>query len=208
MDLLEEVQLLSGVPDKHQWRFSASGQYSSKSAYEALFIGAVHFEPWELIWKSWAPKKCQFFIWLAVHKRSWTADRLARRGLAHPTCCVLCDQVEEDIQHIIIGCVFAKQVWFQMLSKVGLSVLAPQAADTSFEDWWIKVDKLAPTVFRKGINSLIILGAWMIWKQRNDCVFNGASPNVQRILTHIEEEAHLWCLAGARELAWLPVANG
>jgi len=46
VDLLEEVQLLSGVPDKHQWRFSASGQYSSKSAYEALFIGAVHFEPW------------------------------------------------------------------------------------------------------------------------------------------------------------------
>ena len=113
-----------------------------------------------------------------------------------------------DIQHILIGCVFAKQVWFQMLSKVGLSVLAPQAADTSFEDWCIKIDKLAPTVFRKGINSLIILGAWMIWKQRNDCVFNGVSTNVQRILTHIEEEAHLWCLAGARELARLPVANG
>jgi hypothetical protein len=112
---------------------------ASKSAYETLFIGAVHFEPWELIWKSWAPKKCQFFIWLAVHKRCWTADRLARRELPHPTCCVLCDQVEEDIQHILVGCVFAKQVWFQMLSKVGLSALAPQATDTSFEDWWIKV---------------------------------------------------------------------
>jgi hypothetical protein len=79
VDLLEEVQLLSGVPDKHQWRFSASGQYSSKSAYETFFIGAVHFEPWELIWKSWVPKKCQFFIWLVVHKRCWMADRLATR---------------------------------------------------------------------------------------------------------------------------------
>jgi hypothetical protein len=39
-------------------------------------------------------------------------------------------------------------------------------------------------------------------------VFNGASPNVPRILTHIEEEAHMWCLAGARELARLHVANG
>jgi hypothetical protein len=87
-------------------------------------------------------------------------------------------KVEEDIQHILTGCVFAKQVWFQMLSKVGLSALAPQAADTSFKDWWIKIDKLAPTAFRKRINSLIILGARMIWKQQNNYVFNWASPNV------------------------------
>jgi nuclear pore complex protein Nup210 len=112
------------------------------------------------------------------------------------------------IEHILIGCVFAMQVWFQLLNKVGLSALAPQAADTSFEDWWIKVDKLVPKIFKKGINSLIVLGAWMIWKQRNNCASNRAMPNMQRILTHIEEEAHLWCLAGARELAWLPVANG
>jgi len=101
----------------------------------------------------------------------WQCTNVAGQG--HTSKCVLCDQVEEDIQHILIGCVFSKQVWFQMLSKVGLSVLTSQAADTSFEDWRIKIDKLAPTVFRKGINSLIILGALMIWKQRNDCVFTG-----------------------------------
>jgi hypothetical protein len=49
--------------------------------------------------------KCQFFLWLAFHNRSWTADRLAKRGLPHPSC-VLCDQ-EEHIQHIIIEYVFS-----------------------------------------------------------------------------------------------------
>jgi hypothetical protein len=35
-------------------------------AYGTLFIGAIHFEPWELIWNSWVPKKCQYFIWLGL----------------------------------------------------------------------------------------------------------------------------------------------
>ncbi|GJN12867.1 hypothetical protein PR202_ga31184 [Eleusine coracana subsp. coracana] len=135
------------------------------------------------------------------------ADRLARRGMPHPESCVLCDQQDESIQHILIGCVFAKQVWFNLLHKVGLSSLAPQADDNSFEDWWVKTDRLALSIFKKGVNSLIILGAWMIWKQRNDVVFNGASPNVQRTLSLIVDEVHLWSLAGAQELARLPVAE-
>ena len=48
------------------------------------FNGAVNFEPWEFIWKSWVPKKYQFFLWLAAHDRCWTADTLTRRGLPHP----------------------------------------------------------------------------------------------------------------------------
>ena len=61
-DLLSEVSLQLNEEDTHVWQFSASGQYTSKSAYEALFIGATSFGPWERIWKSWAPSKCKFFF--------------------------------------------------------------------------------------------------------------------------------------------------
>ena len=30
--------------------------------YESLFYGATLFEPSKLIWKSWASKKCKFFL--------------------------------------------------------------------------------------------------------------------------------------------------
>ena len=55
-DLLSGVQLQAGVMDKHV-HLSSSGQYTAKSAYDALFQGAVSFGPWEQIWKSWAPAK-------------------------------------------------------------------------------------------------------------------------------------------------------
>lgn len=90
-DVLIEFNL-SQEDDIHVWRFEGSGQYTAKSAYRAFFNGAVLFEPWRRIWKTWAPAKCKTFLWLAVRNRCWTADRLARRNLPHPALCPLCDQ--------------------------------------------------------------------------------------------------------------------
>uniref|UniRef100_A0A0A9FLA7 Uncharacterized protein n=1 Tax=Arundo donax TaxID=35708 RepID=A0A0A9FLA7_ARUDO len=30
---------------------------------------------------------------------------------------------------------------------------------------------------RRGLNTLIILGAWILWKHHNDCIFNGVSKS-------------------------------
>jgi len=101
-DLLSNIVLHPDIEDTHVWQFSPSEKYSAKSAYESLFIGATSFRPWERIWKSWAPNKCKFFMWLAADNRCWTADRLSRRNLPHPEHCPLCDQAEETIDHLLV----------------------------------------------------------------------------------------------------------
>jgi hypothetical protein len=103
-----------------------------KSAYDRFFIGAVGFEPADRIWNTWAPPKCKSFLWLAVINRCWTADRLARRGLDHPDKCPLCDQEDETVQHILVSCVFAREVWVQILSLVGLQHLSPSLGEWIF----------------------------------------------------------------------------
>lgn len=161
------------------------------------------FEPYERISKSWAPPKCRFFMWLVAHRCCWTADRLARRGLPHPEQCPHCSQEDEDIQHLLVGCVFARQFWFKLLQDVGIEVLAPQLTEVSFDDWWRKVECVVGGEMRKGLNSLIILGASTIWKHRNDCVFNGATPNITTALMLAKDEANLWSIAGAKGITLL-----
>jgi hypothetical protein len=73
--------------------------------------------------------------------------------------------------------------------------------DSSFDAWWDKAVLTVSGDAQKGLNSLIILGAWTIWKHRNDCVFDGAAPRLSTALNLAREEALLWSIAGAKELS-------
>jgi hypothetical protein len=61
-DMLQDVQLAEGMPDQHCWSPSSSGLYSSRSAYDRFFVGAVGFEPTGRIWKNWAPQDASFLF--------------------------------------------------------------------------------------------------------------------------------------------------
>jgi len=201
-DVLTDV-VLQDTEDIHHWKFEASGLFSSRSAYRAFFAGSMGFEPWKRLWKSWAPSKCKTFIWVAIRNRCWTVDCLQKRGLPHPDYCPLCDQEEETVQHLLTTCVFARQFWFSILQSLNLSQLVPRHTDNSFADWWKKSWKKLQKHLRKGFNSLVILGAWVIWKHRNACVFDGTTPNLQGALQSFKDECHLWQISGAKGLAAL-----
>jgi hypothetical protein len=36
--------------------------------------------------------------------------------------------------------------------------------------------------------TLVIMGAWTLWKHRNRCVFDGASPSLAAPLSQVDEE--------------------
>jgi hypothetical protein len=117
---VDEVAIQPGVPDMLIWRLSSSGSYSTKSAYVAFFKGVVSFEPVDRIWKSWALGKCKFFMWLVRHNRCWTSDRFAKCIMDHPDHCSLCDQQEENINHLLLSCVFVRQFWNCLLRVADL----------------------------------------------------------------------------------------
>jgi hypothetical protein len=111
------------------------------------------------LWRSWAPQKCKFFLWLAMRNKCWTVDNLEKRGLQHPGSCLLCDQESETIQHILTSCVFARQFWYHLFASFGMCHLSPRADEDSFEEWR-RTSKCIRKEKRKGINNAIILGAW------------------------------------------------
>jgi nuclear pore complex protein Nup210 len=72
-----------------------------------------------------------------------------------------------------------------------------------FDDWWDRLWHAAPEQQKKGLNSLVVLGAWVLWTHHNSCVFYGAAPSIARVLNVSSEERRLWEIAGARSLSSL-----
>jgi hypothetical protein len=79
-------------PDRFLWRWTASGQFTSKSAYNVMFVGETSILGVKELRKSWAPNKCRFFIWLSLLGRSWTWDKLFRHGIRSDDTCALCSR--------------------------------------------------------------------------------------------------------------------
>ncbi|CAL5002947.1 unnamed protein product [Urochloa decumbens] len=87
-----------------------------------------------------------------------------------------------------------------IFQPLGLLNLAPDPSVIRFTGWWRKTVAAAPKEVRKGINSLIILVAWELWKHRNSCVFDNQRPNIQDVLWSVNTEGSIWCMAGACKL--------
>jgi hypothetical protein len=53
---------------------------------------------------------------------------------------------------------------------------------------------------RKGMNIVIIFGAWCLWIHRNKAVFNGENPSLGTIRCVFVDEMGCWIKAGAKHL--------
>jgi hypothetical protein len=43
--------------------------------------------------------------------------------------------------------------------------------DEVFQEWWRKAEARLPKCKKKGLNSLVMIVAWCVWKHRNACTF-------------------------------------
>jgi hypothetical protein len=100
------------------------------------------------------------------------------RCLNHPDRCTSCDQEVETIDHLLVSCVFTREFWFFLLRKFGLQSLAPQPCSSAFMNWLQEGSEAMDSLIKKGLNSIIILGAWIIWNHQNKCVFYVRAPSL------------------------------
>ncbi|KQJ83471.2 hypothetical protein BRADI_5g15081v3 [Brachypodium distachyon] len=192
-DRVAEV-ILSDYDDRFRWKWSGNGIYTASSAYAAFFRGRVLAAGATEVWSSKAQTKCKTFMWLALKNRFWTADRLSKRGLPHPARCPLCDQSDETIDHLLLGCVVAREVWSTLLRGWNRLCWLPTLQASLAEGWTSLV--VQGKKERRNLNTSITLICWCLWKHRNSVVFDAATPNARKIQQMIDSEGRAWSSAG------------
>ena len=135
---LWQQQRTSNTPDTFSWKWTADGQFTTASAYRPFFIGQYAIPGARQLTKSRALGRCKFFLWLAIHDRCWTNERRKRHNLQDGDSCTFCDQQSESINHLLVGCVFAREVWYMVLRKGNLQRLTPSPSASDFVHWWLQ----------------------------------------------------------------------
>lgn len=175
------------------WLAEANGVFSVKSAYSLLCAGKTRLAIGKIIWKSRAPTRCKFFMFLAMRGACLTTDNLQRRGWQMASICHLCLADGESCSHIFHDCPFTQQVWTRIRSRLDLPCSTPSEG---LINWWYTARKTVHKQDRKTFDAGVILVTWLVWKERNARIFDGKAASAEQVCASIVEEWESWKAAG------------
>lgn len=59
-----------------------------------------------------------FLIWLAIHNRLSTGDRMKKRNSEMSTKCICCDNIEEKRNHLFFSCRYSAEIWKNLTKRL------------------------------------------------------------------------------------------
>jgi hypothetical protein len=140
---------VESAPDRFCWKWTTSSQYSASSVmYRVFFIGQTGVLGAKELQKTIAPPICKFFVWLALLGRCWTSESLQHHSLPNSGACTLYSQSDEVLSHLLLTCVYSREVWTCCLQACDLQHLQP-GVDEELSLWWLRC--------RKRIDKVVIL---------------------------------------------------
>ncbi|XP_057863439.2 uncharacterized protein LOC131071570 [Cryptomeria japonica] len=98
------------------WCVAKSGMYKVQLGYELQRHREKDTKwPGALCWNKSVLPKAGVFLWIALHGRILTGERLKLSGISCPSICTLCKGDGEMTEHFLFWCPYAKQCWDWLL---------------------------------------------------------------------------------------------
>lgn len=173
--------------DELWWPHTSNGILSVKSVYHALKgqKRLLQNEPstssgispflWQTIWNSKVPQKIKIFLWKVVHNILPVQQNLFKKRITRSNVCPICQKEMESIEHAFLRCDWTRPVWFGLQLGYALN----QGNTNSLNAWlseWIEKISMIQELKEYSIMKLFCT-LWMIWKSRNEFIFQQQNPN-------------------------------
>ena len=107
-----------------------------------------------------------------------------------PSRCVLCKEDSESIDHLLMHCKVAGDLWKKLFREAGFLWVFPERCNSFLveEVFGFGTNKMARALWKSMVMSLM----WTIWLERNDRIFNGKELEQQDIFEKARFSASLW----------------
>jgi len=205
-DLVRDIQGFVKIQeeDRWDWELEENGSYSVKSMFkkleERVGIGLEWGEPerkvFEQVWKSSAPSKVVALSWKLLLNRIPTRLNFVHRNVLPPNanlCCVFCNEENESTNHLFIHCRVSWCIWLNL--QYWLEMAFPTPNDL-FNLWRCWNDMLPQRKYlKKGLKIIWHTAIWVMWKARNNVIFNNYDLSVDHMVEEIKVVSWRWTLS-------------
>lgn len=126
--------------------------------------------PWaNLVWGPPSIPRVSFVVWMAIHERLNTGDRLHLFGLVPNPTCPFCHGPEENHSHLFFRCVYSSRIWGAIQVKCNFNW--PQLS------WLESVVDATKSIKGKTLKSALmklsfLCTVYQIWLERNRRIFS------------------------------------
>ena len=189
--LLHSHALISKEADKLNWVLNSLGLFDTRSYYLALQASTASEFAWKSVWKVKAPQRVIFFVWTAAWGWILTCDNLMRRGFVMAGWCCMCKNSGESVNHLLLHCNVARELWNFVLCAYGVSWVFPETVSdflAGWHNWWGRKSSRIWNLIPHCI-------MWNIWRERNGRIFENQEHSVGRIIELLMGSLYDWATA-------------
>ncbi|XP_071704188.1 uncharacterized protein [Rutidosis leptorrhynchoides] len=192
MNLCAGTNCVSSKQNSWTWALSSSGHFTVKTLSriieDQMLPSSLGIE--ETNRSNLLPKKLEVFVWRAIKKRIPVRHELDKRGIdLHSVRCPLCDDDVETIEHSLIFCKYAMDVWNRVYSWCGLGNFSNLSISEILRgNTTVEMSKLG----RKIWQAIEWVTSYFVWKNRNNKVFRDKAWTSPMTLSEIQLKSFEW----------------
>lgn len=227
IQLITKQRPLVYTEDSYCWSGTNNGIYTVKSGYDLIsrkehqdLYTETEENPslnplFAKVWNLQTAPKIKIFLWKVLKGAVAVEDRLRTRGIQTADGCLMCEEEQETINHILFQCPLARQVWAISLmlfpwNGFGNSIFTNMnhLLQASQNQWIpLQIRNVSPWII------------WILWKNRNKLLFEGTGEMTKSIVEKAFEDCQQWMLAQNRGIQvkeskkpikkfWTPPSSG
>ena len=191
-----KIMKLRGIIDKDLLMKAVHNNKLKVSALYNLILNREKVPYASVIWCKLSVPKHRFILWQTSLQHLLTRDNLLKRNIMLPNdLCPICELHQESHDHLFFKCPFSQRLRQKVTDWLGNGGWPIQFGE------WVKWMSGRPNIMEHKVWAASLAAAvYLIWWNRNQCVFNCRSMSVSVVFTMLETSLRnrIKCVAKAK----------
>ncbi|KAL0442144.1 UNVERIFIED_CONTAM: hypothetical protein Sradi_0153300 [Sesamum radiatum] len=189
-----QIPIAASQGDKIVWMGYSTGDFSTKSAWEAIRQASPQRQLLADVWHRSFRPTISVFLWRFFQDRIPVDARMRQKGFSFPSKCQCCE-AEETVSHLFIESAAVQGVW-QHFATIFWLCLCDTGSLTHMVHFWRYSTPFHSDLHIRTLIPFLIL--WFTWTQWNAAKYRGVPFSTDGII--LEVQRHLRTVYAARTL--------